>query len=57
MLTEREMRLITLYADTIRDEALGVAAQQAVSDDGAHADQANPTIRTVLRELYAAGYR
>ena len=57
MLTEREMRLITYYADMIRDEALGVAAQQAVSDYGAHADQANPTIQTVLGELYAAGYR
>jgi hypothetical protein len=57
MLTEREMRLITHYADMIRDEALGVAAQQAVSDYGAHADQANPTIQTVLRELSAAGYR
>ena len=42
MLTELEMRLITHYADTIRDEALGVAAQQAVSDYGAHADQATP---------------
>jgi hypothetical protein len=57
MLTEREMRLITHYADMIRDEALGCAAQQAVSDDGINADRANPTIQTVLRELYEAGYR
>jgi hypothetical protein len=57
MLTEREMRLITHYADMIRDEALGCAAQQAVSDYGTHADRANPTIQAVLRELYEAGYR
>jgi hypothetical protein len=41
----------------IRDEALGLAAQQAVSDYGADADRANPTIQTVLRELREAGYR
>ena len=57
MLTEREIRLIAHYADMIRDEALGVAAQQAVSDYGTDADRANPTIQTVLRELYQAGYR
>jgi len=57
MLTEREMRLITHYADMIRDAALGVAAQQAVSAYGAHAHRANPTLQTVLRELSAAGYR
>ena len=57
MLTEREMRLITHYADMIRDETLGFAAQQAVSDYGTNADRANPTLQTVLRELYAAGYR
>jgi hypothetical protein len=57
MLSEREMRLITHYADMIRDEALGFAAQQAVSDYGTNADRANPTIQTVLRELYEAGYR
>ena len=32
MLTEREIRLITLYADMIGDHATGLAAQQAVSD-------------------------
>jgi hypothetical protein len=57
MLTEREIRLITYYADMIRDEALGVAAQQAVSDYGTDADRANPTMQTVLRELREAGYR
>jgi hypothetical protein len=57
MLTEREMRLITDYADMIRDKALGLAAQQAVSDYGTEADRANPTIQTVLRELREAGYR
>ena len=57
MLTEREMRLITHYADMIRDEALGCAAQQAVSAYGINADRANPTIQTVLRELHEAGYR
>jgi len=57
MITEREMRLITHYADMIRDEALGCAAQQAVSDYGIYADRANPTIQAVLRELYEAGYR
>jgi hypothetical protein len=57
MLTEREIRLITHYADMIRDEALGLAAQHAVSDYGTDADRANPSIQTVLRELREAGYR
>jgi hypothetical protein len=57
MLPEPEMRLITHYADMIRDEALGCAAQQAVSDYGTNVDRANPTMPTVLRELYEAGYR
>jgi hypothetical protein len=57
MLTEREVRLITLYADVIRDQATGLAAQQAVSDDGHNADQSYPAIHTVLRELQKAGYR
>jgi hypothetical protein len=57
MLTEREVRLITHYADMIRDEAMGLAAQQAVSDYGTDADRHNPTIRTVLCELHKEGYR
>jgi len=57
MLTEREVRLITLYADMIRDQAMGLAAQQAVSDDGPDADQSYPAIHTVLRELRKEGYR
>jgi hypothetical protein len=57
MLTEREIRLITHYADMIRDEAMGLAAQQAVSDYGADADRAHPAIHTVLRELHKEGYR
>jgi hypothetical protein len=57
MLTEREVRLITHYADMIPDEAMGLAAQQAVSDYGADADQINPTIQIVLRELRKEGYR
>ena len=57
MLTEREVRLITLYADMIRDEAMGLAAQQAVSDYGADADRDHPAIHTVLRELRQEGYR
>jgi hypothetical protein len=57
MLTEREVRLITHYADLIRDEAMGLAAQQAVSDYGADADLHNPAIHTVLRELRQEGYR
>jgi hypothetical protein len=57
MLTEREIRLITLYADMIGDHATGVAAQQAVSDHGPEADRAHPTIHLVLRELRQAGYR
>jgi hypothetical protein len=57
MLTEREVRLITHYADMISDEALGLAAQQAVSDYGTDADRHNPTIQTVLCELRKEGYR
>jgi hypothetical protein len=57
MLTEREVRLITLYADMIRDEAMGLAAQEAVSEYGADADRGNPAVQTVLRELRQAGYR
>ncbi len=57
MLTAREIRLITHYADMIRDEALGLAAQQAVSDYGTDADRVNPTLQIVLRELREAGYR
>jgi hypothetical protein len=57
MLTEREIRLITLYADMIRDQATGLAAQQAVSDHGPNADRIYPSIHTVLRELQKAGYR
>jgi hypothetical protein len=57
MLTDREIRLITLYADMIQDEALGLAAQEAVAEYGADADQGNPTIHTVLRELRQGGYR
>jgi len=57
MLTEREVRLITHYADMIRDEAMGLAAQQAVSDYGADADWDNPAIHTVLCELRKDGYR
>ena len=57
MLTEREIRLITWYADMIGDHAVGLAAQQAVSDDGRDADRSYPTIHLVLRELCKAGYR
>jgi hypothetical protein len=57
MLTEREVRLITLYADMIGDHALGVAAQEAVSDHGAEADRCYPAVHTVLRELQQEGYR
>jgi hypothetical protein len=57
MITEREIRLITLYADMIQDVAMGLAAQQDVSEYGADADQDNPTIHDVLRELHQAGYR
>ena len=57
MLTEREVRLITHYADMLRDEAMGIAAQQAVSDYGTDADRHNSTIRTVLCELHKEGYR
>ncbi|HEX9870342.1 MAG TPA: hypothetical protein VGC99_17455 [Candidatus Tectomicrobia bacterium] len=57
MLTEREIRLITLYADMIQDEAVGLAAQQAVSEYGTDADRGNPAIHTVLRELRQEGYR
>jgi hypothetical protein len=57
MWTEREVRLITLYADVIRDQATGLAAQQAVSDDGPDADQSYPAIHTMLCELQKAGYR
>jgi hypothetical protein len=57
MLTEREVRLITHYADMIRDAAMGLAAQQAVSDYGADADRDYPAIHTVLRELHKEGYR
>ena len=57
MLTEREVRLIAHYADMISDEALGLAAQQAVSDYGTDADRHHPTIRTVLCELHKQGYR
>jgi len=57
MLTEREIRLITLYADMIQDEAVGLAAQQAVSEYGTDADRRNPAIHTVLRELRQEGYR
>jgi len=56
MLTEREIRLITLYADTIGDHAVGLAAQQAVSDDGPDADRSYPAVHTGLRELRKAGY-
>jgi len=41
----------------IQDEAMGLAAQQAVSEYGADADRSNPAIHTVLRELHQAGYR
>jgi hypothetical protein len=57
MLTDREIRLITLYADMIQDEAMGLAAQQAVSEYGADADRTDPTIHTILRELRQEGYR
>ena len=57
MLTEREVRLITHYADMIRDTAMGLAAQQAVSDDGTDADRNYPAIQTILRELRKEGYR
>jgi hypothetical protein len=57
MLTEREVRLITHYADMIRDAAMGLAAQQAVSDYGADADRDYPAIHTVLRALRQEGYR
>jgi hypothetical protein len=57
MLTEREVRLITNYADMIRDQAMGLAAQQAVSDYGTDADRTNPTIHFVLCELRTEGYR
>jgi hypothetical protein len=57
MLTDREIRLITLYADMIQDEALGLAAQEAVSEYGTDADQGNPAIHIVLRELRQGGYR
>jgi hypothetical protein len=57
MLTDREIRLITLYADMIQDEAVGLAAQQAVSEYGADADRTNPAIHTILRELRQEGYR
>jgi hypothetical protein len=57
MLTEREIRLVTLYADMIGDQAVGLAAQQAVSDDGPDADRSYPAIHTVLCELRKAGYR
>jgi hypothetical protein len=46
-----------LYADVIRDQATGLAAQQAVSDDGPDADRSYPAIHTVLCELQKAGYR
>jgi hypothetical protein len=57
MLTEREIRLITLYADIIRDHVTGLAAQEAVSDHGSDADRSYPAIHTVLRELRKEGYR
>jgi hypothetical protein len=57
MLTEREVRLITHYADMIRDEAMGLAAQQAVADYGVDADRDHPAIHTVLCELRKEGYR
>jgi hypothetical protein len=57
MLTEREIRLIMLYADMIRDHATGLAAQEAVSDHGPDADRSYPAIHTVLRELRKEGYR
>jgi hypothetical protein len=57
MLTEREVRLITLYADLISDQAMGLAAQQAVSDDGTDADRGYPAIHLVLRALRQEGYR
>jgi hypothetical protein len=41
----------------IRNHAMGLAAQQAVSNDGTDADQSDPAIHTVLRELRKAGYR
>jgi len=41
----------------IRNHAMGLAAQQAVSNDGTDADQNYPAIHTVLRELRKAGYR
>jgi hypothetical protein len=41
----------------ISDEALGLAAQQAVSDYGTDADRHHPAIRTVLCELHKQGYR
>jgi hypothetical protein len=57
MLTEREVRLITLYADMIPDQAMGLAAQEAVSEDGTDADRGYPAIHLVLRELRQVGYR
>lgn len=57
MLTEREIRLIMLYADMIADHATGLAAQEAVSDHGPDADRCYPAIHTVLRELRKEGYR
>jgi hypothetical protein len=57
MLTEREIRLITLYADMIGDHAAGLAAQDAVADHGPEADRRYPAIHTVLRELRKEGYR
>jgi hypothetical protein len=41
----------------IGEQATGLAAQQAVSDDGPEADQSYPSIHTVLRELRKEGYR
>jgi hypothetical protein len=57
MLTEREIRLITHYADLISDEAMGLAAQEAVFHYGTDADQVQPTIHAVLGELRKKGYR
>jgi hypothetical protein len=57
MLTEREVPLITLYADMMSDQALGFAVQQAVSDHGTDADRSYSVIHLVLRELRKEGYR
>ena len=57
LLTEREVRVIKLYADVISDQALGLAAQHAAFDHGTDADRSYSAIHLVLRELRKEGYR